>query len=244
MAIKHLAFPQKLTFKRKKKVAPGVYSFIFTPDEPISWFAGQHGIFEIPLINGKTGRKPFSISSAPSEGDIALTTRIRPKTASKFKKSLAKLNKGDSVRLRGPIGRMYIKDPFKNYAVLASGIGITPFRSILKQLYLDNQATKVTVFYAGNKENHFFRDEFSEINSKMPNIKFVYIYLPERIRGQNIEETLGPELAETIFFVAGSSNMVKSLRRTLTGLSVPKKHIKSSSFLRLVPITKPANTNK
>lgn len=239
MAIKHLAFPQKLTFKRKKRIAPEVYSFTFTPEAPVSWKAGQHGIFEITLLNGKTGRKPFSISSAPSENDITITTRIRPKTTSKFKKALKKLKKGDNAKVRGPLGRMYIKDPFKNYAFLASGIGITPFRAILKQLYIDNQATKITVFYTGNKENHFFRDEFSEINTKMPNIKFNYIYLPERIRGHNIEETLGAELEETIFFLAGSSAMVKSFRRTLAGLNIPKKHIKSSSFLKLRPLNKP-----
>lgn len=239
MAIKHLAFPQKLTFKRKKRIAPEVYSFTFTPETPISWQAGQYGIFEINLLNGKTGRKPFSISSAPAEHDITITTRIRAKTTSKYKKSLIKLKKGDPVKLRGPFGRMYIKDPFKNYAILASGIGITPFRAMLKQIYLENQATKITVFYAGNKENHFFREEFSEINTKMPNIKFNYIYLPERIRGHNIEEALGLEINETIFFLAGSSTMVKSYRRTLVGLNIPKKNIKSSSFLKLRPFTKP-----
>lgn len=239
MAIKHLAFPQKLTFKRKKQIAPDVYSFTFTPEAPVIWKAGQHGIFEIPLINGKTGRKSFSISSAPAENEISITTRIRPKTTSKFKKSLKKLKKGTSVKIRGPIGRLYIKDPAKNYAMLASGIGITPFRAILRQIYLENQPTKVTVFYAGNKDNHFFRDEFSEINAKMPNIKFIYIYKPERIRGYNIEELLGSELAETIFLLAGSSNMVKSYRRTLAGLNIPKKHIKSSVFVKLRPATQP-----
>ena len=242
MAIRNLAFPHTLTFKRKTKIAPEVYSFSFTPETPIVWQAGQHGIFEIPLVNGKTGRKPFSLSSAPSETDITITTRVRGKNASKYKKSLLKLKKGTAVKLRGPVGRMHIKEPAKSYALLASGIGITPFRSMLMELYLQKQPTKVTVFYAGNKENHFFREDFSEINSKMPNIKFVYIYLPERIRGQNIEETLGNELSETIFFVAGSSKMVKSLRRTLVGLNVPKKNIKSSVFLRLTPITKPKIT--
>ncbi len=233
MALKHLAIPVKLTFKNKKEITPGVYAFSFTPDEPLHWKAGQHGIFEITLINGKTGRKPFSISSAPSEKEVTLTTRFNPVYASVFKQSLMKLKKGDPVKLRGPIGALHARRPNHKYALLATGIGITPFRSLLVQLNHEDKQNKVTLFYVGNKDNHFYKEDLAEIKSKMPNVTICYIYKPERITGHIIEEQLGTEIQDTIFLLSGSKSMVKSYRRTLQGLGVSRKRIKSDTFLGL-----------
>lgn len=234
MAIKHVALPIALVYKSKKLIAPGVYAFTFTSETPIAWKAGQHGLFEIPLLNGKTGRKPFSISSAPGEGGhVTITTRYNPTYAGSFKKSLYKMKRGTKAKLRGPVGRLYIKHPAKKYALLATGIGITPFRSILSQLSIDGHDTKVTLFYVGNKDNHFYREDLSQINSKLSNVKLNYIYKPERITGHIIEEGLGADLHDTIFLLSGSAQVVKAYRRTLQGLGVPRKHIKSDTFFGL-----------
>lgn len=235
MALKHLALPVKLAFKNKEIIAPDVYAFNFVPSSPLGWKAGQHGFFEIPLINGKTGRRPFSISSAPSEGVVTFTTRITTDHASEFKKSLLKLKKGTEIKLRGPIGPLHITPGETKYALLATGIGITPFRAILKELSLAKAENKITLFYVGNKDNHFYREDLSDARSALPNFSIEYIYKPERITGHVIEDCLGPEIADTVFFLSGSSKMVKSYRRTLQGLGVPRKRIKNDTFFRLKP---------
>jgi len=240
MALKHLALPVKLVYKNKYSVAPDVYAFNFTPNSPLVWKAGQHGFFEIPLANGKTGRRPFSISSAPSEGIITFTTRIVPEHASEFKKSLLKLKKGTEIKLRGPIGPLHISPSEKKYALLATGIGITPFRSILKELSTVKAENKITLFYVGNKDNHFYRDDLSEARATLPNFSIEYIYKPERITGHVIEDVIGTEISDTTFFLSGSSKMVKSYRRTLQGLGVPRKHIKNDTFFRLKPASSSA----
>lgn len=241
MALKHVALPVKLTFKNKRQIAPGVYAFNFIGEDSLTWKAGQHAIFSIPTKNGRSSHKQFSISSAPSEEIITFTTRYNKAYASRGKRALYNLKKGDEIKMRGPIGRMYIKNPGKQYALLATGIGITPFRSILQQLATDNQNAKVTLFYVGNKDNHFFREDFSRINAKMPNLKLKYIFKPDRITGQIIEETLGNDLSDTYYFLSGSSHMVKAYRRTLLGLGVPRRHIKSNSFLGLKSAALPQN---
>jgi len=233
MAIKHLALPVRLAFKNKQEIAKNVYAFYFTATTPFKWKAGQHGFFEVPLANGKTGRRPFSISSAPEENIIAFTTRINPEHASAFKQSLLKLKKGAEVKLRGPIGPLHIKPGDKKYAFLATGIGITPFRSIIKDLSGKKAEDKITLFYVGNKDNHFFRDDLSEAKMALPNFSIEYIYKPERITGHSIEDVLGLELKETTFFLSGSSIKVKSYRRTLQGLGVPRKQIKSDTFYHI-----------
>lgn len=235
MALKHVALPITLTFKNKRLIAPGVYAFTFVSSDPIDWRAGQHALFTIPLLNGRKGRKPFSISSAPGEKTITITTRYNPKYSGKFKASLYKMKKGTAIKMRGPVGRLNIKNPSKKYALLATGIGITPFRSILMQLLLDGQDAQVTLFYVGNKDNHFYKEDLSKVNSKLSNVKLHYIYKPERITGHTIQELIGPDLNETIFLLSGSSQIIKAYKRTLLGLGVPRKNIKSDTFFGLWP---------
>lgn len=235
MAIKHLALPIKLIYKNKEEIAPNVYRFNFVLDKPLLWRAGQHGLLEISLPNGKTGRKPFSISSAPSENIISITTRADKVLSSSFKKGLLKLKKGSSAKLRGPIGRLYIKDSSKHYAFIATGIGITPFKSILQEQANNKSKTFITLFYVNNKDGHYYREALSELNKTLPNLSIKYIFKPERVTGHILEETLGLGLKETVFLLSGSTKIVKSYRRTLQGLGVPRKHILSDPFYGFHP---------
>ncbi len=235
MQLKKIVIATPISFANKKQIAPGVWSFNFSLHKQLEWKAGQHVILFIKTPDGKRVRRAFSLSSAPSEKFITITTRIN-ESPSEFKDTLKKLKKGDTLSLRGPIGRLVV-DPTSEtkYAFLATGIGITPFRSILKDMSEHTVKNKVTVFFAGNKDNHFFRDELSELNAKMPNLKIKYIYYPDRLMGSTIEELLDQEILETTFFLSGSSRMIKSYRRTLTGLGVSRKNIKSDTFIGLRP---------
>lgn len=125
--------PSTLTFVSKSQFAGDVYSFTFTPERELSWRAGQHAMLELKLPNGRTGRRMFSLSSAPSEGQITVTTHWRGELASDYKKSLWSLRAGDKARLRGRVGPMYLRDDQSEYVFLAGGIGITPFYAILKE---------------------------------------------------------------------------------------------------------------
>ncbi|MEI6237644.1 MAG: FAD-dependent oxidoreductase [Candidatus Saccharibacteria bacterium] len=232
MALKSYIKPIKLKFKAKSELAKGVYAFDFIPPSKIDWQAGQYASFEIPILHGKTKRKTFTIASAPGESVITFATMIREDQPDIYKNNLLSLKKGSVVKMRGPTGPMYINDLNKNYALLATGIGITPFRSMLKQLVLEGATnTKATLFYASGKNGHLFKEDFNEIKSILKNVRIEYIYKPERITGNLLEEELGNNLKDTIYLLAGPSNMVKGYKRTLQGLKIKRKNIKSNPFL-------------
>jgi ferredoxin-NADP reductase len=235
MSIKSLIKPIKLNYKGKTQLSNNAYIFDFLPSKTIEWHAGQHASFEIPMPTGRNRRKTFSIASAPGEGIVSIATRIIEDRPDMYKKSLLRLKKGTEVKMRGPIGPMWIKDYSKHYAMLATGIGITPFRAILKQLALDGITNiEVTLFFVGDKDNHFFKEGFLEIKSVLKNIRLEYIYKPDRITGHLLEEKLGKDLYSTVFLLAGSPNMVKSYSRTLQGLKIRRKNIIRNPFLRKV----------
>lgn len=235
MQLKKIVIATPVSFVSKKEIAPGAWSFSFKALKPVEWRAGQHIVMFAKTADGKRVRRAFSLSSAPCEDLLTITTRIAEQPSA-FKMTLKKLKKGDVVSIRGPIGRLVIDEASDTeYALLATGIGITPFRSILKNMAETGAKNKITLFFAGNKDNHFFRDELSELNAKMPNLKIKYIYYPDRLMGSTIEELLGEQLLTTTFFLSGSSKMIRSYRRTLTGLGVQRKNIKSDTFIGLPP---------
>jgi len=233
MRLKKIVLATPLTFVKKKQNSPGIWSFSFKPDKPLEWQAGQHIVLFAKSLTGKRVRRAFSVSSAPSENFLTITTRV-PEELSPFKQFLKKLKKGDKLSSRGPIGRLIIEPKSQNeYAFLASGIGITPFRSILKEMQDNNIENKITLFFANNKDSHLFKDELCKFNTKMKNLKIKYIYYPDRLLGSSIEEQLGEKLQSTIFFLSGSSQIIKSYRRTLTGLGIKRHNIITDTFIGL-----------
>lgn len=87
-------------------------------------------MFTITHKKIKNPTRPFTLASAPTENIIKVTMKITD-NASDFKKAMLELNKGMKISMSGPVGSFYLKDD-RPTILIAGGIGITPFRSILK----------------------------------------------------------------------------------------------------------------
>jgi ferredoxin-NADP reductase len=231
MALKHLFKPAVLQYEGKNNLGPNAYIFNFKPIEPLHWQAGQQVLLELQLPSGRRVVESFPILNAPSEKGFKIATRVLPESPDQFKQALLKLKIGGQLKVRGIFGRMIIKKAAKDYAFLTTGIGIAVFRAILKQLITDNLLdTKITLFFVGNKDSHYFKEELTEFKTKLKNLQIEYIYKPDRITGQVLEDTLGKDLSKTTFFIAGSPVLINNYRRLLQGLGVVSKAIKSNHY--------------
>jgi predicted ferric reductase len=75
----------------------------------------------------------FTIASSPTENFIMISTRIRDTL---YKKRLASLEEGAKVKVRRPEGKFVLHEDYSKPAVfLSGGIGVTPFRSMIKKCY-------------------------------------------------------------------------------------------------------------
>src|SRR5579872_4670066 len=126
----------KLQLLNRKTEAPRVESFIFQPQEPVSWKAGQyfHYVLHHEPTDDRGSDRWFTIASAPFEGHIMITTRFAENKSSSFKNKLQNLQIGESIEVSFLEGDFIVDDPTQEYVFIAGGIGITPFRSVLKQL--------------------------------------------------------------------------------------------------------------
>jgi len=233
MGLLKFIIPTRLEFEERVQIMQNAYSFTFTANKPLTWHAGQHGMLEISLPGGKTARRMFSLSSAPLENRITITTYWHGENASNYKKALWSLKPGDIAKIRGPVGPMYIRDETANNILIAGGIGITPFRSMLKEVELTGRDIHATLLYANKSaEEVIFKIELDDFSKNIKNLKVQYLYSPAMISESIIEHSIGAsKLQNTYFYLSGPPKMIKNYKKLLKDIGISRKNIYSDPFM-------------
>jgi ferredoxin-NADP reductase len=221
----------KLKLTARKAESPGVESFIFKPEKPLVWKAGQflHYVLNHAPTDDRGSDRWFTIASAPCERHVILTTRFTSERGSTFKKSLKALKPGDAIEISDLDGDFIVSDARKEYIFIAGGIGITPFRSILKQAEHEKKSLRVTLLYANRKHVAAYKKEFDAMAKRNAKLKIHYLFHPRRIDEQTIKEFV-PDLSTPFFYVSGPEPMVESIGKMLQQIGVSKDRIKQDWF--------------
>lgn len=237
----------KLQLKEKIQESANITTFIFQPETKLDFKPGQFLRYQItdPHPDERGEKRFFSISSAPFENMIQLTTKFVPGDSSTFKKDLQNLNPGDKVETFGPNGSFTLEDPKKQYVFIAGGIGITPFRSILLDLDHNQQPLNIILLYANRSQEALFKDEFENLAKKHPEFKIYYIVSDEPVsetpNAGNVEIMLGKidkQLIQLLisnfqlptYYISGPEPMMMAFDEMLKGMGVPKENIKRDYF--------------
>ncbi len=221
----------KLKLVARKAESPGVESFIFKPEKPLVWKAGQflHYVLNHEVTDDRGSDRWFTIASAPYERHVMLTTRFAAKQGSTFKKALRALKPGDSIEVSDLDGNFIVSDPRQEYVFIAGGIGITPFRAILKDAAHAGKPLRVRLIYANRKHVAAYQTELDAMVRRNRHLKIHYLFAPRRIDKKTIRE-LVPELKKPSFYVSGPEPMVEQVGKMLQQIGVPKKRIKQDWF--------------
>jgi len=170
-----------MLIEKDKVDSTDVMSFKFTKhnddeidNKTVNYNAGQFAFFDIgEVYNDPKGPiRHFTISSSPTENFIMFSTRIRD---SPYKKRLSTLEKGAKVKVRGPEGQFVLHQDYTKPAVfLSGGIGITPFRSMIKYATDMQLPVKIIMFDSNrNRNNILFKKEFDEWANMNKNLKII-----------------------------------------------------------------------
>jgi ferredoxin-NADP reductase/energy-converting hydrogenase Eha subunit C len=218
----------ELNFVRKIKEASGIESFIFSGKRNFKYAAGQYMEWTLqdnkPDLRGN--RRYLTVSSSPTEPDLMFTLRI-PEKMSKFKQNLENFKKGDKILASQLAGEFVLpKGEKQKLAFLAGGVGITPFRSMIKYASDFGHERDIRLLYSANSEEEFaFKDIFSEAQK----FGVQTSYVTEKIDQEKIKE-LVPDFAERSFYISGPYGFVHAMENNLIALGLPLKQIKTDYF--------------
>jgi len=229
-----------VTLKGRSPVAERTMEFRFDKPADMTFKAGH--TMEVTLLHppesGNT--RTFSISAAPDDDDLAITTRMRD---SAFKRSLEKMPLGSEIQIEGPYGDFLLHHNLDRPAVLlAGGIGVTPFHSMVRQNALRRGLRRILLFYSNRRpEDAPFLAEFRDIARGNSNFTFVPTMSQldrsrltwngdvGRIEMDLIRRHLG-EGASPVYYVAGPPKMVADLREMLLVAGTSEDDIRTEEF--------------
>jgi ferredoxin-NADP reductase len=237
-----------------KEKLPGtdITTFRFSRGE-MDYTAGQYAFFKLDGVYGdpKSNIRHFSISSSPTEQDyLQISTRIRD---SPYKQKLASLEEGTKITAWGPQGEFVLHDDdhSKPAIFLSGGIGVTPFRSMIKYATDKQLPLKITMFDSNrNEQSILYKDEFDKwVSQNKQNLKVVYTITEEeeqkesaiatnwngergRIDKSMLDRHLTKdEIDNAIFYICGPPGMLKAMQELLQKeLQVPKDRLKIEAF--------------
>jgi predicted ferric reductase len=181
---------------------------------------------------------PFSMSSSATRGRLEFTIKD---SGGDFTGAVRRLRVGDEVYLDGPHGTFTMeRHPGPGYVFLATGVGITPFLSMLATMADRHDGRPIWLFLGNQKESqiigirqlgrlagHLNLTTVHAISQSGPDwagergridIRLLARYLPGNYR-------------ELHYFVCSRDDVVRSLRRILhRGMEVPASQIHTELF--------------
>jgi ferredoxin-NADP reductase len=228
--------------KEKREVAEGTLLVLFDlGGAELDYRPGQYFWVELldpPYQDEKGARRHITAVTSPSErGVLGLCTRIRD---SAFKRSLAELPVGAEVEVEPPKGTFVLPDdPSRPLVFVAGGIGITPFRSMLRYIEDEHLRHRVTLIYSSrNRASAPFLDELEAIERANPNIRLIVTMTEDeawpgerrRIDADFFKDHLDKNLNEASYMVAGPPGFAKGVSAEVGQAGVDSARIATDSF--------------
>ena len=221
-----------------KSEASGIASFLFQPSKKFQFEAGQYMEWTLPgvAVDARGNRRYLTISSSPTEEDLMFTVKAPPKM-SRFKKRLGELNPGQQIvatRLAGDF--VLPEDHNLKLVFIAGGVGITPFRSMVKYLVDKKESRDIKLLYSVNTpEEIAFEHLFDQ--AKDFNIHTTYVttksespkYLHGFINKDLVQNVVG-DYRERSFYISGPQGFVAAVRIALLELGISPKNITTDFF--------------
>lgn len=136
--------------------SPTIKTVVLKPEEEFTFLAGQFASLTVPGV----GEAPFTPSSSPFDKEKLEFTVMK---VGRVTDKIHQLKKGDIVGVRGPYGKPYPLDKFKDKEILlvGGGVGLAPIRALFLALVETYQDYKKIVFCCGAKtpSDYIYKDQ-------------------------------------------------------------------------------------
>ncbi|MEO5635300.1 MAG: FAD-binding oxidoreductase [Candidatus Paceibacterota bacterium] len=237
---------QRLVLRLKKKVqiANSTYDFVFNADEKLNFYPGQYLEWTLGHRNSDSrgNRRYFTVASSPTEEqEIRIGVKFYP-NGSSFKENLLNMEEGDTIIASQLAGEFILpKEKQKKLVFLAGGIGITPFRSMIKSM-LDKKEKRDAILLYSNltKQDIAYGDIIKQAENEI-GLKTIYTLTGNILPQENWKGGVGfinekmikekvPDYLDRHYYISGTHGMVVAFEKLLYDIGVPKRQIKIDFF--------------
>lgn len=213
-----------------------VFRFEYPNDKDFSFYPGQ--FMMVSFINDSEIKyaRAYSIASSP---DNKKYLEIALDKVAKFTEKMFRLKGNEILKFKGPYGKFYFDETVKNSLLLvAGGTGITPLMGIIRYCNDKKLNNKIKFLYSvKTPESIVYRKELESLKSKNKNFDYAVTItrLEEdtywngrtgRIDIDFLKENI-ENVKETIYFLCGPNEFVKSVVSMLESLGVTKEQIRT-----------------
>jgi len=221
-------------------------------DRLATFRAGQYLSLNV-AVDGVRITRPYSISSAPFEalgagGFYEITVR-RAQDGFLTPHMWDSWAVGTQIESSGPCGFFY-HEPLRDAGQivgLAGGSGITPFRSMAREIaYGELDAHLLLIYGSSDEDDVVFYDEFKELEQTAPDkIQVVHVLSCAEVSLEGCEQGFitadviekYADVDSSSFFICGPQAMYKFVEEELAAFDLPARRIRREVFGELKDVT-------
>ena len=192
------------------------------------------------FVDAQGNSRSMSIASAPHEPELTVLMRVRD---SAYKRSIAALPIGSPLIIEGPADDLGLRRVWgKRLALVAGGVGVAPFMSLLRDAKRRGDGLEATLFYSNRRpEDAPWLDVLEALSREVPGFSYVPVMTrmsdssrpwegeTERL-GIPLFERYLPQLVGARYFISGSTLLVSALCQELERAGVPPRDIRIEMY--------------
>lgn len=231
------------TLARRIRNTPDSADFVFNPNHKFSYKPGQYMEWTLPHggTDSRGNRRYFTLASSPTEHDIRIGVKFY-KRSSSYKKALLEITHDTPIIASQVSGDFVLpKDAKRKLVFIAGGIGVTPYRSMIKYLLDTKESRTITMLYSARSAEDFaYKDVFEKARQEL-GLNIIYAATNNDVAAHGEHNRSGrisarlirtevPDYQERLFYISGTQAMVADMQDILAGLGVPRHQIKVDYF--------------
>lgn len=241
---------QKFRITHSYHTSDGILHLTITPKRNCAVFdfePGQYASISFRRYGRPSAMRCFSITSSPnSRRQLEFAIRLD----GDFTRSLARQPVGSTVYVRGPFGNFTLDNHYKrNMVLLAGGIGVTPFMSMIRFATEEQLPVRLVLLYSSSAKTTVpFRQDLLA-HAKQNNLFDYALFtgtgpgprnggIAGRITAGHLRQLTRGNFNACNFLLCGPPSFVNAMRATLEAQGTDPEHIITEAFA-----TKAATSN-
>lgn len=213
---------------KPENISGTIISFYFKPQAAYRYEAGQYTSLTIshPNADNRGQSRTMTLSSAPDDNLLRITTRIDRSDQSSYKHALLALKPGSEVTVTDAMGDLVLPlDTSLPLTFVAGGVGIASYIGMIRHLLGHGEQRDITLMYAlRDPSDSIFHKDFKKygalaglksvlyMSTGSPHNSWPGSHRNRRLQAADIVQSSQPNAQ---IYLSGSESMVESLRRNL-----------------------------